>query len=248
VSRLSRRAQHGPIATILRRFVADIVGGRLAPGHELPPQVELAAQLGIGKTTVSELLRELEDRGLVTIRHGRGVTVNGPERWNLLDREVLGALLEGPRRASILRDFVRSLRLLEGRAAELAAERADAEDLGQLEASLRRMGEAAARAGDEPQAEDELVAATVAFHRDVLTASKNAMLATIMSRSEQAMLQATRALVGPRDARAQAVAEHAALYEAIAARDAAAARAAVERRTATLEQLLGGDALAAASS
>lgn len=247
MSRLSRRAQHGPVATILRRHVADIVGGRLAPGTELPRQIDLAAELGIGKTTVSELLRELEDRGLVTIRHGRGVTVNPPDRWDLLDREVLGALLEGPRRATILRDFVRSLRLLESRAAELAAERADPGELAELAAALAAMTEAAARAEEDPQAEEQLVTATVSFHRALLAASGNPMLATILGRSEQAMLQATRALVGPRASRARSIAEHAALQAAIARGDAPAARAAVERRTATLEQLLERDALATAS-
>jgi DNA-binding transcriptional MocR family regulator len=49
----------------------------LLPGTKLPPERVLAAQLGVGRTTVSAAYELLERRGLVDRRQGRGTHVTG---------------------------------------------------------------------------------------------------------------------------------------------------------------------------
>lgn len=49
--------------------------GRLSDGAQLPPEVELAASLGVSRTTVREALLQLEQEGLVIRRHGHGTFV-----------------------------------------------------------------------------------------------------------------------------------------------------------------------------
>lgn len=49
--------------------------GDLKPGQQLPPEVELAAQLGISRSTLREALLHLEREGLLVRRHGVGTFV-----------------------------------------------------------------------------------------------------------------------------------------------------------------------------
>src|SRR5205085_3591399 len=51
----------------------------LVPGMKLPPERALAAQLGVARATVSAAYDELERRGLVQRRQGRGTHVTGAE-------------------------------------------------------------------------------------------------------------------------------------------------------------------------
>lgn len=57
--------------TLIRR----IAGGELAPGAMLPSETELGAQLGVSQGTARKALGELERRGIVERRQGRGTFV-----------------------------------------------------------------------------------------------------------------------------------------------------------------------------
>lgn len=52
-----------------------LVGGKLAPGSELPSVRRLALDLGVHFNTVAEAYRTLADEGWLDLRHGRGATV-----------------------------------------------------------------------------------------------------------------------------------------------------------------------------
>ncbi len=58
-----------------------IVSGRLAPGHRLPPERELATALGVGRDTLRQALLELQRHGLLTRTVGRygGTRVAAPK-------------------------------------------------------------------------------------------------------------------------------------------------------------------------
>jgi GntR family transcriptional regulator len=60
------------IALGIRRLIAC---GELAPGNELPPVRQLAADLGINLNTVARAYRALEEDGLVSSQRGRGTHV-----------------------------------------------------------------------------------------------------------------------------------------------------------------------------
>ena len=62
-----------------------ITDGRLQPGVRLPGQRELAAQYGVGLSTIRRALRELRDRGLVLTLPVKGTYVrwtDAPDRRN----------------------------------------------------------------------------------------------------------------------------------------------------------------------
>src|SRR5271169_4720259 len=68
----SDRAVYKQIADHLR----DAIGrGGLAGGDQLPSEAQLMAHYGVARMTVRNALRVLQDQGLITAEHGRGVYV-----------------------------------------------------------------------------------------------------------------------------------------------------------------------------
>ena len=59
---------------VLEHIETDLLDGRLAPGDRLPAERELAATLGVGRSSVREALRVLEVMGLIRTGTGSGPT------------------------------------------------------------------------------------------------------------------------------------------------------------------------------
>ncbi|WP_068084893.1 PLP-dependent aminotransferase family protein [Polycladidibacter stylochi] len=77
--KLSKSA--GPIyLEIVKVMEADIKAGHLAEGYRLPPQRELAYQLGVTHGTVTRAYKEAERRNLVRGETGRGTFIKATER------------------------------------------------------------------------------------------------------------------------------------------------------------------------
>ena len=68
----SDRAVYKQIADHLR---AAIGRERLGPGDQLPSEAQLMAHYGVARMTARNALRLLQDEGLITAEHGRGVYV-----------------------------------------------------------------------------------------------------------------------------------------------------------------------------
>lgn len=52
-----------------------IVEGKLRPGDKLPPERELATQMGVSRPTLREAINKLEARGLLEQKQGGGTFV-----------------------------------------------------------------------------------------------------------------------------------------------------------------------------
>ncbi|MCP2637529.1 GntR family transcriptional regulator [Microbacterium sp. HD4P20] len=59
---------------VLEKIETDLLDGALQPGDRLPPERELAATLGVGRSSVREALRVLEVMGLIRTGTGSGPT------------------------------------------------------------------------------------------------------------------------------------------------------------------------------
>src|SRR5258708_7967571 len=68
----SDRAVYKQIADHLR---AAIGRGSLAAGEQLPSEAQLMTHYGVARMTTRNALRLLQDEGLITAEHGRGVYV-----------------------------------------------------------------------------------------------------------------------------------------------------------------------------
>lgn len=67
-------------------LVSRIASGRIAPGSKLPPEPELAEEMGVSRATLREALRSLEEDGFVTRARGTGTyATHRPRLRNNLD-------------------------------------------------------------------------------------------------------------------------------------------------------------------
>lgn len=183
----------------LERMILD---GRLASGERLS-EVALAERLGVSRGPLREALRQLERDGLVVSGEAyRGSFVRRLDATEIAELYDARALLQGFTCARL-------------------AERADKAVAARLRAHLAAMDEAL----DQPE---EFYRLNVAFHHALLDAAGHARTAAIYrgleKESHLGRLQTMQFLPNRRESQA----EHRAIVAAIAARDAAAARAAGE--------------------
>jgi GntR family transcriptional regulator, transcriptional repressor for pyruvate dehydrogenase complex len=78
------------IDAVFETLLKNIVGGTYPSGTRLPPERELARQLGASRPTLREALRRLGEWNLVEPRRGSGVVVRPYRDWSI---EVLAAYL-----------------------------------------------------------------------------------------------------------------------------------------------------------
>jgi len=224
--------------SVMRVLMGDIVGRRLSTGDWLPREMDIAGAFGVSRGVARECIRSLEERGLVSVKHGRGATVMPDTRWDVLDPDVLGALIDSGRGAAILADYLESRRILEIEAAGLAAERARPDDLAALSDAFGRMVAAAERAVDSPAAEDLYHEADIAFHRSLIDATGNRALGAIAEPIHRALTTARRPLARPELRLERGLPEHRRILVAVAKADPAAARDAMRDHLLTVEAYL----------
>ena len=71
--------------------LADLISRRM-PGEQLPPEPQLAQQLGVSRATLREAMRSFEERGQIVRRHGVGTFVASPPPRIETGLEVLESL------------------------------------------------------------------------------------------------------------------------------------------------------------
>ncbi|HEX7290023.1 MAG TPA: FadR/GntR family transcriptional regulator [Conexibacter sp.] len=223
----------------MRTLLDEIAHGRYEPGERLPPEMELAGQLGVSRGVVRELLRSLEDRNVIAIRHGRGAWVNPIADWNVLDADVLGALMPTPASVSVLSHYLECRRMLETEAAALAAQRASGRDLSDMADALAQMSALAVASQTDAEANQRFHEADIAFHGAMFRASGNQVLPRVVEPIQRAMATLRPQLaLHPEHRLRKTLPEHKAILAAIADHDAEGARAAMREHLATVEGYL----------
>jgi DNA-binding FadR family transcriptional regulator len=206
-----------------------IRAGEWALGAKLPGETTLAPQLGVGRSTLREAIRQLAGQGVVTSRQGSGVVITAldvRDEWDaVLRRADIVAVLEA--RIAI-----------ESEAARLAAERRTPAELRGIRRALDTRAAAYELAGT-------LVDADTAFHRLIVVAAHNHLLTelfdSMVPRVRQAMIEMLRISPG-RDAGAD-LRSHADLVDAIADRDQTQAAGRSREHLSALKAAIGGTKL-----
>jgi DNA-binding FadR family transcriptional regulator len=222
----------------MRVLIADIVSGQREEGDKLPREADLAVQFGVSRGVARECLRAMEERGLVSVRHGKGATVNGGDHWNLFDPDVLAAMLDSELGPAVLAQYVECRRILEVEAAGLAAERARPADLEAMADALTRMEESTRRRPSQA-AEDLFHEADIAFHQALIRATGNRALGVLAERIHGSLLAARYPLARPQYRTERAMPEHRRILAAVAQGDPVAARAAMTAHLETIARYLG---------
>ncbi|MCA1223945.1 FadR/GntR family transcriptional regulator [Streptomyces sp. 8L] len=202
------RGVHGRIVETLGRLV---VSGEAGEESTLDPRA-LAEEFGVSLTVIRESLKVLAGKGLVAARQKHGTFVRPRSEWNVLDADVIRWRMAGGEADELLRDLAELRLIVEPATVRRAAGRRTDADLSALDRALEDMG----AAGEDPVA---AAAADTAFHRALLTASGNELLARLHEVIEPA-LHARDSIVHARHHTAgDPVPSHRAVVDGIRARD-----------------------------
>lgn len=206
---------------LARRIGVAIVTGRHEPGSGLPGEIDLAERFEVSRSVIREALRMLAAKGLVESKPKAGTRVRERQAWNLLDPELLGWMFEGePPPLAFVRSLFQLRMIVEPAAAELAAVSRTSRQLTRMGHALEEM----AKLGLDSEAGR---AADQSFHATILEATGNELLVSL-SASIAAAVRWTTFFKYRAGAPRDPVAEHQALFEAIARSDGPDARAATE--------------------
>lgn len=225
---LGRRTQR-----IVSAMGAAIVSGAYARDAPLPVEAVLAEQFGASRPILREAVKVLSAKGLVTSRPRRGTSVTPASQWNLFDPDVLEWILSGAFSLPLLIEFTHVRMGFEPEAARLAATRADAGDSAAILRGYERM--AAARDGA-----DDALQADIAFHLAILDASGNRFFARLKPFVAAALHFSIRYTDDIARDEATKLAEHRAVYDAIARGDPEAASQAARALLLSARALMDG--------
>lgn len=207
---------------VLEHIERRLLGGELAPGDRLPGERALAAELGVGRSSVREALRVLEVLGLIRTHTGSGPTAGaiiiatpGGGMSALMRLQVAASGFP-------VDDIVATRLVLEAHVAGDLAEASARPDLAAAERLLDAMDDAGLDAA-------EFLALDAAFHLALAEASGNQVITATMAGLRSgiegyALGGSVRIADWPATA-ARLRSEHRGIVEAIRAADPAAARA-----------------------
>jgi GntR family transcriptional repressor for pyruvate dehydrogenase complex len=212
------------IQSDIREFIRS---ERLQPGDRLPPERQLARQLGVSRTSLRQGLTALRVEGLIEVRHGHGIHLlrSADDVVPPIPADVLEAHPE-------LAEVGEVRNALEGLAAKLAASRRDTDDIEAMVAGIREM-DAEVRRGEPGLTGDRM------FHQAVLDAARNPVLARLLGAVAEHSERIAEASLSRTGQPARSLSAHRLIFEAISARDAEQARELMDEHLEITGQISG---------
>jgi len=205
---------------VVRSLLSAIDSGRLKPGDKIPTEHVLSKQFGVARTVVREAISLLKHDRVIVSKQGVGAFVSDPGKRSAFR---IGAACFEKRK-----QLLELLELRTGAQAEasaLAARKRTAEDLEDIEKSLKAMSESLSLGADgaEPRADAELT-----FYRAITAASGNSQYIEFIGMIENRLMENLRSVM-VKNARAAewgdaVLSEHGAVFAALRDGDAEAAR------------------------
>lgn len=208
---------NGQIAQHLGR---EIVSGAFSEGARLPVEAELCERFGVSRPVIREVTKTLASKGLIVSKPRVGTVVRARRHWNLLDPEVLDWLIRALPESRFLDMLFEVRSAIEPSAAALAAINATERDLARIAGAYGEMAEARTAA--------ELLEPDVRFHQCIMDATHNELMSYIGNTLHTALTVSIRLTSRHPDTHELSLPRHEAVFNAIARRDAQAARTAVE--------------------
>jgi DNA-binding FadR family transcriptional regulator len=220
-------------ASLANEIGMRIVRGDYPPGTILPNEAKWSQTFEVSRSAVREAIKMLMAKSLLSSRPKVGSWVEPRERWNLLDRDVLSWYASAPDREVFLRTVQEFRHIIEPEATALAAERRTDEQMAEISAACREMGEATSLASRTE--------ADTRFHLAILRASGNDLLVPLGVLIESALnnlfVYVTRETSDVRHAQKL----HEAIERAVRLKRPDAARQAVRKLLANTDQVIVRD-------
>lgn len=215
-----RTAGNGVRLRTLPRQVAAILARRVMEGTleggRAPSELDISREFGVSRVVARESLKILASLDMVEIAQGRRVVLRPPAEWDYLSPLLIEWL--PPEQVHELLLELRQVRMmLEPELAAGAAAGMDGDALDRIRVQLERMPELE----DDPDAYLEV---DLAFHMEICRAAHNRLVNRIMHAARWLLIASRRFTNRQPRALARATEAHRAIYAALEARDADAAR------------------------
>lgn len=217
---VTRVRAHEEVARQLRELMHR---GELRPNDRLPAERELAKQFGVSRATVRQALSVLQAAGLIESQVGSGTFTRGATE--VINVTNLANALRAA--GASLIEQLELRRIIEPQVASLAAERATAQDLAELEACL---DEQRAHASDPL-----FIDADSSFHLRIAYAARNSLLVKMVEGIHE-LLYESRDLSWRAHGGATPIEEHMRVSDAIKQQDGEAAYHAMLDHVLTVER------------
>jgi GntR family transcriptional repressor for pyruvate dehydrogenase complex len=201
---------------IYLQLLSHLIKGVWTEGQRIPPERELGAQLGVGRTSLREALKALEIMGMIETRLGAGTYVCN--RSEFLSRPLLWAIMGND--PTDARELIEARRFIESELVTLAASRATAENLKEIGHYLDQMK---THLGDPVAFQD----ADINFHLAVAKAAHNRILQNALQLIRNLMQQWISKAATGEGVPAAALEQHKHIFLAIAKRNSERARTAM---------------------
>jgi hypothetical protein len=209
---------HGLASQIADKIKHAILEGALKVDERLPTEEELAQRFAVSRPTIREALKRLAAQNLIRSRRGPtgGTFVNQPTQAETrLMMANATALLVSMGELS-LADIAETRQELESLCCRLAAER-------RTDEQLQVMHEEISRQREPTLSDQDFCASDVRFHRTLIAAAHNPALDLASAGVIEALQPAINLMVFRFRDRAQVADQHAAIHQALMARDGKAA-------------------------
>jgi GntR family transcriptional regulator, transcriptional repressor for pyruvate dehydrogenase complex len=200
--------------TVVERLIGLINEQKLGLGDRLPTELEMSEAMGVGRSSVREAVSTLMGLGLLVRRSGDGTYI-ASDLSNLILRPLKFQLMLDPMH---LTEGFEARRILEGEFAYLAAERADRDDLAEIDRTLARMREKCTDPGESSSRDFD-------FHMAIARGAKNGVLFGVLNNIADLVMRTHVTTADRRGIRPQTMAKHEAIAEAIRQREPEKARA-----------------------
>jgi GntR family transcriptional repressor for pyruvate dehydrogenase complex len=198
-------AAGGQVVEHVRRLLE---ARQLKPGDRLPPERDLAIQMGVSRPSVRSGLRSLQTMGIVRSRQGSGTyIVDGPARLGGDPLRFLAALHGFTRE-----EMFEARRILEVGTAGLSAERSTPEQIALMADELTGMFASL----EEPQ---KFLVHDVQFHRALAAGSQNHVLITLIETLSEIFYEGRRLTIKRAVDLRESAEMHRRIYTAARARD-----------------------------
>jgi GntR family transcriptional repressor for pyruvate dehydrogenase complex len=165
-----------------------IVQGGLKPGDRLPSERVLGEQIGVSRTVIREAIKALQERGLLKAIDGSGHYVSKMKPEIVAQSiSLFMTLHERP-----FRDLLEVRKSLEVEIAGLASERANDEEIDELDDVLEEMRRRLPKIDSSIKDMEEFVEADLLFHQILAQASKNSLLPLLLTPVTDLLLEFSR--------------------------------------------------------
>jgi GntR family transcriptional regulator, transcriptional repressor for pyruvate dehydrogenase complex len=206
----SSGAAGGQVVEHVRRLLE---AGQLKPGDRLPPERDLATQMGVSRPSVRSGLRSLQTMGIVRSRQGSGTyIVDGPARLGGDPLRFLAALHGFTRE-----EMFEARRVLEVGTVGLSAERATPEQIAVMADEVTGMFASL----EEPQM---FLVHDVQFHRSLAAGSQNQVLITLIETLSEMFYEGRRLTIEHAVDLRESAEMHRGIYTAVRSRNVDEAR------------------------